>query len=130
MLSSWAAGSRAGRLELGGHAERERLPNCTSGARSMTISLGQSKGPQAMPNLLEDFVGEEGAENGLSLGSAGRAEAAALARVRDEKLGAALVAAHSGEAAIEDAAIEERVDRCGCSTASDPRHLASADGPG
>jgi hypothetical protein len=67
--------------------------------------------PQAVPDLLDDLLGEERAEERTALGRARRTEPPSLTGERDEVLGPALGAAHPREAAVEGAAVEKAVGR-------------------
>ena len=72
--------------------------------------LGQGEGPQAVADLFNHLLAQEGSENGASFGVAGRADAASLAGEGDQVLVLAGVTDHPGEAMLEISAIEKGVD--------------------
>ena len=64
-----------------------------------------------MADVLDHLLGEEGPEQRATLGGARWAELPPLKGEGDEVLGPALAAAHPRVAVLEDAAVEEGVDR-------------------
>ena len=71
-------------------------------------SEGEREDPLSHGDAGEDAVDEMGGKIGHPSGAAGRAEAAALATVRDELVLAAVSAVDAREAADEETAVEER----------------------
>jgi len=104
---------KAGVTDRRGHQLTHGLPSSLAQpAQQLTVveeerakHLRDREGPQTVSDLLEHLVGEKGAEHRPALGGARGAEAAPLTGERHQKLGAALVAAHPGEAVIEDPAV-------------------------
>jgi hypothetical protein len=73
--------------------------------------LRDGERPQAVADLLDHLPGEERPEQRPALCSTGEAEPVPLAGEGDEVFGPARGAAHPRDAAVEDAAVEEGVDR-------------------
>jgi len=82
--------------------------------------LGDGEYPLGVADVLLDVVDQEGAELGATLGGAGGAEAALLAREGDEHLVATGVTADAGEAVVPDSAVEVAGDGLVPETAEEP----------
>jgi hypothetical protein len=72
--------------------------------------LREREHPLGVANLFEHLLAQEGGELGGTLGSAGRAQAAALAREAHQVLGSARTAAHPGKAVLQHTAVEVAAD--------------------
>ena len=82
--------------------------------------LRDGENPLCVADVLLDVIDQEGAELGATLGGAGGAEAALLAREGDQHLMATGVAADAGEAVVPDATVEVAGDRLVPEAAEEP----------